>query len=308
MVEAGLILSRFVHDAALLFVFGIALFPLYALSGEEHPAGPDVAKAKGRRGWVFATCLLALASGVAWLIFAAAAMAGSFSEAMDFDMMGTVLLGTGFGKVWSAHLALVTALAVLSGLDRLHRSVSFVLLSAACLASLAGVGHTQVEEGMHHLIHTIADGAHLLAAGAWLGGLIPLLGILIWRQQNCEEPELEIGRILMRFSGTGYLAVAVLVATGGVNSWYLVGSISALPASLYGELLLVKLGLFGLLLLLAATNRFWLLPAFEAGHGNYKSETSLARLRYHIIVEQVLGLLIVAIVSVLGLLAPPVGT
>lgn len=77
-----------------------------------------------------------------------------------------------------------------------------------------------------------------------------------------------------------------------------------MPASLYGQLLMAKLGLFTLMLLLAATNRFWLVPAVAARDGNLKSETSLARLRNHIIAEQILGLLIIAIVSVLGTLGP----
>jgi putative copper resistance protein D len=42
----------------------------------------------------------------------------------------------------------------------------------------------------------------------------------------------------------GYVAVAVLIASGLINGWYLVGSFAALLGTLYGRLLLVKLSLF----------------------------------------------------------------
>jgi len=42
----------------------------------------------------------------------------------------------------------------------------------------------------------------------------------------------------------GYVAVAVLIASGLINSWYLVGSFAALLGTLYGRLLLAKLSLF----------------------------------------------------------------
>jgi copper resistance protein D len=42
----------------------------------------------------------------------------------------------------------------------------------------------------------------------------------------------------------GYVAVAVLIASGLINSWFLVGSFAALLGTLYGRLLLVKLSLF----------------------------------------------------------------
>jgi putative copper export protein len=47
------------------------------------------------------------------------------------------------------------------------------------IASLAGVGHTRIEEGWAAVLHVTADAAHLLAAGAWLGGLAPLGFILL---------------------------------------------------------------------------------------------------------------------------------
>jgi putative copper resistance protein D len=75
--------------------------------------------------------------------------------------------------------------------------------------------------------------------------------------------------------------------------------LSQLTAALYGQLLILKLGLFGLMLLLAIVNRFWLVPVIAA-----PGAKNLRRLRNHVIGEQVLGVFIIALVSVIGTLAP----
>jgi putative copper resistance protein D len=297
-VDNALVLSRFMHYSALLYIFGSAFFPLYALAGKERAYRPS--------GPIFAACFVAFASGVAWLFFAAATMAGSLSEALSSEMMGTVLLETSFGKVWITHLVLVAVLAIFAGVVRKRSSVSLTLLSAVALASLAGVGHTQAQDGSDFWVHTATDGVHLLAAGAWLGGLVPLLAILS-RSKVQANAEINAVHVLTRFSGMGYLAVAALLATGTINGWYLIGSVWQMPTSLYGQLLIAKLGLFSLMLLLAATNRFWLVPALAVSNDREHGAASLSRLRSHIIGEQLLGLLVIAIVSVIGMQAPPSG-
>ncbi|MDX5012677.1 CopD family protein, partial [Streptococcus agalactiae] len=132
-------------------------------------------------------------------------------------------------------------------------------LAAVLLASLAGTGHTQVEEASASIVHVSADGAHLLAAGAWLGGLLPLAYFVV-RQLRKDDDALSLDDVLVRFSGMGYLAVATLVGTGLINSWFLVGTFGSLLHTGYGQALLAKLALFVGMLALALANRFWLIP------------------------------------------------
>lgn len=85
-------------------------------------------------------------------------------------------------------------------------------------------------------LHIFADAAHLLAAGAWLGGLFPLGRCLLGSDARLADGEaLDLDSVLMRFSGTGYLAVATLIGTGLVNSWFLIGSVFSLMASAYAD-------------------------------------------------------------------------
>ena len=62
MVDEGLILSRFVHYAALLFTFGVCFFPIYAFSGNDRQGRLDYWN-KSRSG-VLVASLIGLASGI----------------------------------------------------------------------------------------------------------------------------------------------------------------------------------------------------------------------------------------------------
>jgi len=189
------------------------------------------------------------------------------------------------------------------------RDLVTACLVAVLLASLAGTGHAQIEEGWMSLVHVGSDAAHLLAAGAWLGGLVPLGFILLDYSRGQGEPIDNVDRILLRFSSMGYAAVATLVASGLINSWFLVGSVSSLLTTLYGQILLAKLGLFGAMLALAAANRFWLVPRMIETRAGASGDASmwLGRLRYHVLGEQFLGLLVLLAVSVLGTMRPAIG-
>ena len=299
MLEAGLIVSRFVHYTAVLVLFGVSVFPLYAY--------PDRADQKSARSdyWLhrsmLGAALIALLSSIPWLAFTTANMAGTPSAAADWDSLLSVMRDTTFGHVWLVRLVLAFLAVGLIGLrrnstgDGLGR-VPLALLTASLLASLALVGHTQQSEGTGGVLHVGADALHLLAAGAWIGGLLALAYILAYVREDSEQ-------VLLRFSGMGYVAVAVLVASGLVNGWYLVGSLASLFGTSYGQLLLVKLCLFAGMLGLAITNQFWLVPTLMRD-GEAGQRHALARLRRHVVAEETLGLFVILIVSALGTLEP----
>jgi|GEM_PF-3131061 len=100
----------------------------------------------------------------------------------------------------------------------------------------------------------------------------------------------------------GYVAVATLIASGLVNTWFLVGSVSNLLTTVYGRMLITKLLLFGGMLALAAINRFWLVPSMIKARAEDLNDCAFwtGRLRAHVLSEQLLGLAVLLIVSVLG--------
>ena len=78
-------------------------------------------------------------------------------------------------------------------------------------------------------------------------------------------PLAEAAGLAQRFGVLAAAIVPFLILVGGVVAWILLGSISALFLSSYGAALLVKIGLVGGLLGLAALNKLWLTPAMRRG-------------------------------------------
>jgi putative copper resistance protein D len=99
------------------------------------------------------------------------------------------------------------------------------------------------------------------------------------------------------------------MASGLINSWFLVGSVAGLMTTVYGQILVGKLALFAAMLALAAANRLWLVPRIIETRAEPSEEPSglLGRLRYHVLGEQFLGLMILLAVSVLGTMRPAIG-
>jgi len=306
ILEAGLIVSRFLHYAAVLILFGVAFLPLYA-----YPSRAALSLARPGCWFhptLFGAALVAFLSGIFWLASTTANMTGALSGATDLDALSSVVRDSDFGQVWIVRLGLAIALLGWAGVRFApsaddHPDIFAPLLAGLLLASLGWVGHTQHEEGLGRLIHESADGAHLLAAGAWLGGLLGLSFILI-PSRGDRSPDQGLEDVLLRFSGMGYVAVAVLVASGLTNSWFLVGSVRNLFATYYGQLLLLKLSLFAGMLALAAANRFWLVPRLLLKKGE---RSVLQQLRRNVLGEQLLGTFVILVVSVLGIVEPAVG-
>ena len=298
MLEAGLIISRFLHFAAATALFGASLYPLYTYHARAEPQPTQLSR------WLASTLAVAafatLISSLLWLAFVTANMNDALSAAVDPAALTSVIHNTGFGTLWTVRLAL-NALIVLIAVAQLffakgrQQGLLLPLLTAALLASLAGTGHTQTAEHIGRYVHTASDAAHLLAAGAWLGGLLALAFTLKQTSTDAEA-------VLRRFSGMGYAAVAVLVGTGLVNSWFLVGSIYALFTTPYGQLLLVKLLFVAGMLGFAALNRFWLVPSLTRNAERH--DVALAQLRRHVMGEQALGILVLVIVSLIGTMQP----
>ena len=286
-----LVVVRFVHYGAVTGLFGTALFPLYAGTNSPLP-----------RRWVLGASWVALLTTVAWFLATVAEMSGDLSAAFALDLLWPVLRDMAFGHLAAARLVL----AGLTVWAMTTRAPPMVLahLSGLLLASLAGVGHARLQDGTAGLADVAADSLHLLAAGAWIGGLAPL-SLLAVTHDRGSAGERAFGQTLHRFSLMGYAAVGTLVATGLFNGWRLVGSVSNLTTTPYGQILVLKVGLFLAMLALAAINRLWISPPLWAPALNSDTAPWLNRLKHHIIAEQGLAVVILAVVSWLGVIEPP---
>ena len=264
----------------------------------------------------WASLLVALASGAGWLVIVASNMSGMpLTSVLQGGVAGIVLTQTRFGQVWMLRAALVVViaccLAVQARTGKHAASWVGLLAAAAFIASLAWAGHGAAAEDVPlDAIHLPADILHLLAAGAWLGALLPLVILLAQARRDGSTQAVAVARAAtLRFSVLGMSSVGTLLVTGVVNTWFLSGSVPALLGTLYGQLLLVKIALFMAMIAVASLNQRRFLPRLADG-------TSEAPLRVRAVgqigryasIEASLGVLVLAVVGIIGILPPGLHT
>jgi copper resistance protein D len=251
-----------------------------------------------------------LLSGAAWVVLEVEAMSGlPLGEALAEGMPWTVLTQTQFGIVSDVRLGLAVLLAASLALDGSKERAGWIPLgcAAALLGTLACTGHAAGTVGLLELPHLTGDVLHVLAAGAWVGGLVPLAVLLAAAHRHSNgQWTLIAHKATRRFSVLGIVSVGTLTMTGILNAWILVGSFPALIGTEYGRLLLVKLGLFGMMLCLAAVNRLHLTPRLALQFPGPVQLKALRQLTRTSTLEIGLGLGIFVIVGVLGTLHPAI--
>ena len=143
------------------------------------------------------------------------------------------------------------------------------------------------------------DYIHLGASAFWVGALFHLaLGIpLVFRSLTPDQRTACLSATLPRFSVIAALSVVVLIATGLFSAWAQVTILPALETP-YGLTLLVKLAIVVPILALGALNLIWVRPNLSRRDhvGSY--------LRWFVLSETVLAVLVLASVGVLTSLEP----
>ena len=307
-----------IHFAATLLAAGVCFFvwaiapPAFAGVG---PAAEDhVAFQRLMTITIAGLAMTAFASGALWLLTTGASMSGrSVRQALDPAILGAVITRTLFGRVWAVRLVLCAVLLAimvvayrssLSGRPFRCWGIATVL-GAVLAAALAAAGHAAADDGRFH-VHLIADVLHLLAAAAWLGSLVPLTCLLARAYRYPVSGRIEVARIVTtRFSRIGMVCVAILLATGIVNSWFLVGTFPALIGTAYGRVLLIKLALFVAMIGVASINRFWLTPKLASNMAVEFSAAARSLCR-NVALETGLGFGVLMAVGVLNVSVPAV--
>jgi copper resistance protein D len=294
-VEATLAIARAVNIGATLLAFGQLAFVQFVSPGRVPPPGFVAVM-----GWSLAATL---ASALAWLALEALNMSGlPFPDALAPAILGTVLAQTLYGKLWVARAACLAVLALWLVFMQ-HRGASRLAFASAALLllGLAGMGHAAAGRGSEVASRLGVDGLHLIAAGAWLGSLPPLIAVIGYAMTRADAPAYDAAReATRRFSALGAASVGTLLLTGIASSFFALHDLPALYESDYGRLLLAKVALFVAMVALATVNRFVLTPRIDA----QEARSSLLALRRNAVAELVLGLAVVCIVAKLGISMP----
>lgn len=313
-MDEPLIWSRAVHFAATVSLVGVVFFLAFvagpAFSKAEKSTRLPAMLSRSLRSLAWISLALVVVSGVAWLILLAQQLSdGTLTAVLEDGIIWIVLTKTDFGTVWAARFAFAVlvgaCLPLGSGRWNVARRSASVGAAACLVGALGFTGHAAAGVGITGLVHLAADIAHLVAAAAWVGALVPLALLLHAAGASADQSSIAIARrATQRFSTWGVVSVSALAATGIVNTWILAGSVSALFDTDYGRLLLAKVAMFFIMVAVAAANRLVLTPRLMQEFDLAAGRQALRRLRNNSLVETAVGAIVIFIVAVLGTLPP----
>lgn len=257
MLATSFIILRFCHFTALLLMLGCAICgALLAPSALR-----TVVMKRLSPVWFPGAALCALSALLLWAV--QGGMMGDGWPDVFSPAIWLRLLQSHFGAVWLwqiifASVALAIALIKPRGLSAL-----LLILALGQVALLGRTGHAAVSEGVAGVASQVSYALHLLAAGWWFGGLIPLLVCMALATRARWHQPATVA--MMRFSRYGHLAVALVIATGIINLLLITGFHWPSPTR-YRTLLLVKVALVMVMVTLALINRYILVPHFASKH------------------------------------------
>jgi putative copper resistance protein D len=290
-LAAALIACRFLHFAAGMLLFGASLFcgglapPEFAATLRRKLRGPELVLA-----------LLLIVTGIGWLGLETGEIGNGWADTVNPAMIGAVLAGTIFGAVWQVRLVLIVLPLLVLPLNGRRRDLALAVASGLVLASLGFVGHAADQNGALGLLHRLNHALHLLSAGFWVGCLPPLLVTLLLLGRSGLRRE--IGLTLKRFSGVGHIAVALVLLTGVVNTWLILGGPPTDFAAPYQLLLALKIALVLLMISIALLNRYIAVPRLA------RTRRALPGLVIGTCAEMAIGAVVVALVSVFATFDP----
>ncbi|GAB7050189.1 copper resistance protein CopC [Catenuloplanes indicus JCM 9534] len=244
-VTAGISVAKYLGYLGLTLLIGpallmLSLWPRRLLRTPAGRRGPRIMMFTGAG-------LIALGALAAIWLQAPYAYGGGPLDATA-DGLGGVMISQ-FGLAHLGRLvALALAVPLLAGRAFRWRGVALGVVAAAGLVTWPLSGHPIASR--MPVVTVFADFAHLAAMAVWLGGLIALAVFLLRR---ADARELRV--ILPVWSRWAALAVYCLIAGGVIQVMVEVGTVSQLVTTRFGQLVLAKTALLGVVLAVAGAAR-----------------------------------------------------
>ncbi|HTW38538.1 MAG TPA: CopD family protein [Steroidobacteraceae bacterium] len=277
------LVARAVSFVLLLQSAGLALF--LALFGRLMPGSADAVRRTG-----FASSTLGLGAALALFALEAPRMAGTLAGLWDLSLQKLAL----YSRLGEALGLKVAGLTLLAGAFRARgelASIASVIGVSLAVGAFLVTGHT-VDHPDRALLGPVLA-VHLLIVAFWFGAL-PALYLATRRDSPAAAAQL-----IARFSARAVWLVPLIFLAGVAMVVMLVPGWTVFEQP-YGELLLVKIGGFALLMGLAVVNRWRLGPAVASGELN-----ALRALRASVASEYILIVGVLATTAVMTTLFSP---
>lgn len=296
--------------------------------------------------WLFVAFGAVLAAHLLILLTQAAKATNSgLLDALSYDLLSDLVRETTFGAVWRvqaiALLLLGEWLVLLPATGRVRFAASrrgvgitahppqttpvatkadaepvpvwawgVALTGGLFLLGTTAFGGHAAAVVAHPALALLSDWAHLAAMSLWFGGVLLLVGLLPGVSASAGVDAATTGRrvttdAVSRFSRLALLTIGVVTVSGIYNATQHT-SLETLTATGYGLALVGKIALVGCVLLVAAANRWLVVPALRKdaagdGDGATWAHTLLLRL---VGAEVLLGLGVLGLTGLLTQLPP----
>jgi len=307
-MRALLLAALWVHLASCVLLVGA--FSMLLLAGQPRAATPrrwDQTLVRGSRLLV----LVALASGVVWLLLRTAAFENRPQAALEPRAVWHAVLDTWPGLVWLARHGLLLVLGVFLAMrasivercDWLAARGEALMLATLALALMSASSHAAaITPGT--TLAVAVDVTHLVGTGLWVGGLVALALLLgaASREGGADARPYAV-LAARRFSRAALFVMLLLMASGALNAIAQVESVAALAGTTHGRLLLAKLVVLVPILVLAAVNRTRILPALSAPSVPVGRST-MRHLTAFVGLEAVLALVLLGLAAAMTLTTP----
>jgi copper transport protein len=255
-----------------------------------------------------AAFVLAIAGNLLALFVQAAILSGGSL----ISRIGDLLADTRYGQLWVARIALILALGIALRLvdwqhpDRTRLTAAIALGLSLVLPLPISMNAHAAALGEGRTTAILFDWTHIVAAGAWFGGLIVLAGVLLrpFDAQAAKGRWGVLAAALPRFSAVALVCWGLLIMTGVYAAWLHVGSWDALRTTDYGKSLMMKLALIGLVLVFAALNLLLVTRRLAADPGGEGSARWRRRLGAAVSAEILIAVVLLFMVGRMTSLQP----
>ena len=289
---APAVIARLLQFVALFIIVGAVVFSTLVLRRTRFVVDTTRSSIRAR----VARCGVAASI----LLLASAVWRGLLQRSMlQFDgvapSVGTMVMSTHWGHaLLLQHAAGVVALIAFLLVRRGH-ATGWLLAAGAGLVLVVtpALGGHAIATPRLTSMSVMLDALHVLGASGWLGSLFLLVAAGIPAIERLgEERWADIASLVEAFSPIALACAAVVVGTGVAAAWLRLGSVHALFATLYGQVLIAKLVVLSGVLATGAYN--WLRVRPKLGTAG-----ATVTLRRSARTELSIGLVVIAITAVL---------
>ena len=201
--------------------------------------------------------LLLLLSTTLVLLLRTASLA-DVSLMETFPYIEKVIEKSHYGVTWIGRVVALTVIIIVWLISRQKQtlaSCSLMIIAATSIAFfISGASHAG-EDGLW-AFENINNSLHIVGGCFW-GGSVIVYALFI---KQLNQQHLHITDIANQLSFIATIALATVIATGLLNTWFRLSALSDLWTSDYGLALVVKLIFVFIMMNIGALNRFVLIP------------------------------------------------